>query len=236
MKTKKHLSVLIGIVLIFVLSACKLTDMASQALFTRESTPDPTHTPNPTHTPSVSRENPTSAPSTDYAYIQGLTMGDTNAPVKVIEFADFQCPWCQYFALNMEPDFVSKYVDQGLVYYTVSPMAFLGQESVDAALASYCANDQGKYWEYRNELFTNLNGENEGYYSIENLVTYAGNVGLDQGKFQVCLAAGEHQGDLNAAEDFATQAGVNSTPSFWVNGVVVSANDLESAVENALQN
>jgi len=236
MKTRNSLLVLTVIILFFVLSACKVIDLVSQTLSGGESTPYPTYTFYPTYTPNAAKETTGNNTSTDFTYTQGMTMGDPNAPVKVIEFADYQCPWCQYYVLNMEQDFISQYVDQGFVYYTVSPMAFIGQESVDAALASYCANDQGKFWEYRNELFINLNGENEGYYSIENLVSYASNAGLDQGKFQVCLSAGEHQTDLNTAEDFADQLGVNSTPSFWVNGVVVSANDLNSAVEDALQN
>jgi protein-disulfide isomerase len=236
MKTKSLITCTIAITLFLTLSSCKLVDLASKTLLGDESTPYPTYTFYPTYTPNAAESDSPVDPSVDSAFIQGMTMGDPNAPVKVIEFADFQCPWCQYFVLTLEPEFIANYVDEGLVYYTISPMAFLGQESVDAALAAYCANDQGKYWEYRQELFNNLNGENEGYYSMENLVAYAGNIGIDQGQFQVCLAAGEHQGDLNAADNFATQVGATFTPSFWVNGEVVSANDLDSAVEDALHN
>jgi protein-disulfide isomerase len=75
------------------------------------------------------------------AETNGFSTGDPNAPVKVQEFADFQCPGCQYFALSVEPVIQSKYIDTGQVYFTYTPFSFIGQESIAAAEAAYCADD-----------------------------------------------------------------------------------------------
>lgn len=169
-----------------------------------------------------------------YTNTSGLNMGDPNAKVKVIEFADFQCPYCQYFEQTYEPTIISQYVDTGKVYFTISPMAFLGQESTDAALAAYCANDQNKFWEYRSVMFANLSGENAGSYAQSNLIAFAKSLGLDVATFTQCLTSAAHQSDLDSASEFASTSGINSTPSFLVNGKEVSMDGLQAAIDEAL--
>ncbi len=187
-------------------------------------------------TPKKAATQPTEAivAGTTFTNTSGLNMGDPNAKVKVIEFADFQCPWCQYFQQTLEPTIISQYVDTGKVYFTFSPMAFVGQESIDAALAAYCANDQNKFWEYRSIMYANLTGENVGSYSQTNLIAFAKSIGLDVDTFTQCLTSAKHQSDIDAAAEFASTSGINSTPSFLVNGKEVGMDGLQAAIDEAL--
>lgn len=122
----------------------------------------------------------------------GLNLGDPNATVKVIEFADFQCPYCQLYWQQVEPTIISSYISTNKIYYTYSPMAFLGQESIDAAEAAYCANDQNKFWEYRDYLFTNQGSENSGAFSQTKLIQFAKKLNLDSNAFTTCLTSGKY--------------------------------------------
>ena len=164
----------------------------------------------------------------------GLNIGDPNAKVKVIEFADFQCPYCQLYWQQLEPMIISDYIATNKIYYTYSPMAFLGQESVDAAEAVYCANDQGKFWEYRDMLYANHTGENVGDFTQTKLISFAKKLSLDTTAFESCLTTNKYQQQVTDANAYASGLGVSSTPSFIVDGLVVSASDLQSAIEAAL--
>ncbi len=163
-----------------------------------------------------------------------LNMGNPDATVKVVEFADFQCPYCQLYWQQVEPTIVSDYVATGKIYYTYAPMAFLGQESVDSAEAAYCANDQGKFWEYRDMLFTNHTGENVGDFTTAKLQLFAQKLGLDTTAFNECLSSGKYQTAVDDANNYASSQGVNSTPTIMVNGQLYSASGAVAAIEAAL--
>jgi protein-disulfide isomerase len=165
---------------------------------------------------------------------KGLNMGDPNASIKVVEFADFQCPYCQLYWEQIEPTIIQKYISTNMIYYTYSPMAFVGQESIDAAEAAYCANDQGKFWEYRDYLFANHTGENVSDFTQEKLLTFAKKLNLDMDSFKSCLTTGKYAQAVNDANTYASNQGVNSTPSIMVNGKVYSADQAEKAIEDAL--
>ena len=104
--------------------------------------------------------------------------GDAKAKVTIVEFADFRCPFCEQFFTNTEPQIFKDYVDTGKVKYAFRNFAFLGPASVTAADASECANDQGKFWEYYDYLFTHQNGENQGNFSNAYLKSFAKELGL----------------------------------------------------------
>jgi protein-disulfide isomerase len=171
----------------------------------------------------------------------GLTMGDPNAPVKLVEFADFQCPGCGVYWANTEPTVIQNYVETGKVFYTFSPFSFVGSfvrnnpydESIKAAEAAYCANDQGKFWEYRDYVFANQIGENQGAFSEKRLLAFAENLSLDMGTFTKCLKSGEKNQQVLDANDFAFNSGINQTPSFTIDGVLVEG-DLITALEAAV--
>jgi hypothetical protein len=119
--------------------------------------------------------------------VNGLTAGDPNAPIKVVEYADFQCPSCQQVFLVLEPEIIKKYINTGKVFYTFEPFSFLGPESYRAAEAAYCAADQGKFWDYHDLVFSNWAGENQGAFSDANLIKFAKKIDFNQVAFEdVC--------------------------------------------------
>lgn len=177
------------------------------------------------------------------AQTDGLTMGDPNAKVKVVEFADFQCPACGGYWSDMEPAIIADYVDTGKAFFTYSPFSFLGNyatdktwdESVKAAEAAFCATDQGKFWEYRDILFANQNGENLGAFAKARLLAFAKNISLDSKVFGECLNSGKYSQSVTDANNFASTSGATFTPSFLVNGKLVNAGELVQAIEDALK-
>ena len=169
----------------------------------------------------------------------GLTLGSPDAPVQVVEFADFQCPACASYWANLEPTILKEYVETGKVYYKYSPFSFLGtgqawDESVKAAEAAYCANDQQKFWEYRDMIFANHNGENQGAYSKERLVAFAKELEMDMDTFNACFNSEKYSQQVQADNQFASEQGASYTPSFLIDGQIVNANELTQAIENSL--
>jgi protein-disulfide isomerase len=177
------------------------------------------------------------------AVTDGLTMGDPNAKVKVIEFADFQCPACGTYWASMEPAMITQYIDSGKAFFTYSPFSFLGKygtdptwdESIKAAEAAYCANDQGKFWEYRDFLFGNQNGENQSAFNRVRLIAFGKKIDLNSKAFVECLDSGKYTQTVNDANTFAKDQGATFTPSFMVNGKIVNAGELVQAIEDALK-
>lgn len=170
----------------------------------------------------------------------GLTMGDPNAPVKVVEFADFQCPACGSYWSSLEPSIIEQYVETGKVFYTYSPFSFLGDrstnkwdESKKTAEAAYCANDQGKFWQFRDYVYANQSGENQGAFSRARLLAFAEKLALDMTTFEECLDSGQYAQAVADANAFAEEVGVTFTPSFTVNGELMDANALITAIDAA---
>lgn len=161
-------------------------------------------------------------------------MGDPNAPVKIQEYADFQCPACRRFFQNIEPEIIDNYISTGKVYYEFIPLGFLGQESLDAAQAAYCALDQGKFWEYHDILFTNQTGENIGDFSIKKLKSFADKLDLNIANFNSCLESGTYKDKVVNNFDTGKSLGIEATPSFIVNGKVVYSDVLINTIDKEL--
>ena len=99
--------------------------------------------------------------------------------------------------------------------------AFLGDESIIASEASECADEQGKFWEYHDYLFEHQQGENQGGFSKDNLKSYAAALGLDTQSFNQCLDSGKYKDVIDQQSQFGRQLGVQSTPSFLINGTPI---------------
>ncbi|HEX7556706.1 MAG TPA: thioredoxin domain-containing protein [Leptolinea sp.] len=162
------------------------------------------------------------------------SMGDKNAKVKVEEFSDFQCPFCKEFATTAEPAFVAKYVTTGKVLVTFTPFSFLGQESVIAAEAAYCAADQGKFWEYHDQLFDSQNGENKGTFNRALFIQLAKDISLDSATFQTCIDNKTYTKKVTDNVTYGQGKGVTGTPFFLVNDKLVDSSQLDAAVDAAL--
>ena len=150
------------------------------------------------------------------------TMGDKNAPVKIIEYADFQCPFCRQYWQETEPQIIKTYIATGKVFYEYRSVgAFIGPESASAAKAAYCAGDQGKFWEYHDVLYSNWTGENVGDFAPDKLSQYAVATGLAQKTFEECLSLDKYSNQIQEDVANAKASGIHSTPSFLINGKLI---------------
>jgi len=163
------------------------------------------------------------APKTINAAVDGTHLGDPNAPVKMDLWEDFQCSGCYYYSINIEPLVIQKYVETGKVYYTYHFYMLIDGsnttgESHQAANASMCALEQGRFWEYHNILFTNWKGENVGSFSDDRLVAMAKSIGLDMTAFNQCFQANTYADQINQDFQAGQNLSVHATPAIFING------------------
>jgi protein-disulfide isomerase len=155
----------------------------------------------------------------------GLSLGDANAFITIDVFEDFQCPACKTFTENTEPLIIQNLVATGKARYVFHNYSFLdgkgagnNGESDQAANASMCANEQGKFWEMHDTLYANWNGENQGAFSDRRLQAMAESLGLDVDAFNSCLNANKYEAEIQADFDLGEEMGVSGTPTVFVNG------------------
>ncbi len=146
----------------------------------------------------------------------GRVLGDENAPVTVVEYADFQCPVCKRAETSIILQLEKGYVRQGKVKIEFRMFPFIGQESFNAAQAAEAARDQGKFWEYHDALFNAQGSENGGNFTYEKLVALARHVGLDIPAFEATLGGNTHLAAIQKEKDAADANGVSSTPTFFI--------------------
>lgn len=168
----------------------------------------------------------------------GNSIGDPNAPVKVVEYGDYQCSACHYFFQNGRTKLLNDYVATGKVYFTFRDFPFFGPQSENAAAAAWCANDQGKYWEFHDTMYGNQPPEGKNGITDALLGSVANSIGLNMQQFNQCYDSGKYKSkvkdDLAQAKDLK----ITGTPTFFVNGTAVSSanlSDLQAAVEKALK-
>ncbi len=149
-----------------------------------------------------------------------FVLGDQNAPVTIIEYSDFQCPFCGKFFKETESMLREKYIKTGKVKFIYRSFAFLGQESLLAANAARCAGEQGKFWQYHDYLYSNQSGENQGAFSKDNLKSFATALGLDTEKFNACLDSEKYTDLIQKETKAGGEAGVQGTPANFINGTL----------------
>jgi len=143
------------------------------------------------------------------------TAGDPNAPIKIEEYSDFQCPFCRRFFENTEEQLISQYIETGTVYFVYHSFGdFIGQESENAAEAAYCAGDQGKFWEMHDTIFANQTGENVGAFSDRRLMAFGEKIGLDMDAYRTCYNNGTYKDMVDEDAKAGLTAGISATPSF----------------------
>ncbi|KKS43822.1 hypothetical protein A2567_02255 [Candidatus Azambacteria bacterium RIFOXYD1_FULL_42_11] len=147
-------------------------------------------------------------------------LGDQNAPVTIIEYGDFQCPFCGKFFKETESTLREEYIKTGKVKFIYRDFAFLGQESFWAANSARCAGEQGKFWEYHDYLYGNQKGENQGTFSKDNLKKFASALSLDRGKFDSCIDGDKYLDAIQVQTKTGGDAGVSGTPANFINGVL----------------
>jgi protein-disulfide isomerase len=146
-------------------------------------------------------------------------LGNKDAKVTIVTYADFRCPFCERFYTQTEKQFITDYVNTGKARFIFRNFAFLGQQSTWASEAAECAAEQGKYWEYYNWLFSNQAPESDlDYYSKANLTKYAGTVGLNTTQFAPCLNSDKYAKRVTDDSVSGKTAGVSGTPTTFING------------------
>ena len=143
-------------------------------------------------------------------------IGLSSAPVSIVEFGDYQCTFCYKFHQNTLSDIKIKYIDTGEVNYVYRDFPLNGPSSILAAEASYCADDQNKYWLYHDIIFKNWAGENTGWVNMNSLVDFAIQVDLDIPEFRNCLNEHKYYQKVIDNENYAKQIGINATPTFLI--------------------
>jgi protein-disulfide isomerase len=138
--------------------------------------------------------------------------GNVSAPVEIIEFSDFQCPYCIRGADTLD-EVKEKYGDKVTIVFRHFPLP-MHDRAHRAAEASECANEQGKFWEYHDTLFANQRAMTE-----DDLSGYAQTAGLDLTKFGECLSSGRHVATVEQDMKEGAEAGMSGTPGFFINGV-----------------
>ena len=151
-----------------------------------------------------------------------FVLGNPAAKVVLIEYGDFQCPFCGRFSQTAERQIIETYVKTGKAAFIWRDFAFLGEESFRAAEAARCAGEQGKFWDYHDYLFNNQKGENEGAFADRNLKRFAKELKLDETKFNSCLDSGKFRKQVDATSNIGRSVGVSGTPATFVNGQLVS--------------
>ena len=155
------------------------------------------------------------APEMTRSQVKFNAAGNPDAPIRIDEYSDFQCPYCRIFFEETESQIMESYVADGTVYFVYNSFGdFIGPESAAAAEAAYCAGDQEKFWEMHDIIFANQTGENVGNYTDRRLSAFAEKIGLDMDQFNSCYNGGDHRDRVNQDAKNATIAGIKATPSF----------------------
>lgn len=152
------------------------------------------------------------------ATIKSPTLGKTDAPVQITEYFDFQCPSCKEAESAVVPFIVSDYVDTGKAAMTFKNMSFIGPESTTAAIASLCAAEQDKFFDYYKKLYEVQGAENSGVFTNEKLKRIAGDLGLNAATFGACLDGQKYSDQVAQETREGGAQGVDSTPTFIING------------------
>ncbi|WP_309887999.1 thioredoxin domain-containing protein [Archangium sp.] len=163
----------------------------------------------------------------------GPAKGPENAPITIVEFSDFQCPFCSR-AMKTVDEVIAAYPNQIRLVFRHYPLEF-HKEAPKAAEASLCAGDQGKFWEYHDVLFANQQA-----LQVAQLKDHAKKVqGLDVAKFTKCLDSGEKAATVKTDMADGQKLGVNGTPAFFINGILLSgaqpAEEFKSIIDEELK-
>jgi protein-disulfide isomerase len=158
------------------------------------------------------------------------SLGNANAKVTIVEFTDFECPYCRSFFIGAYPQLKKDYIDTGkarLVFRNF-PLPF-HDAAKPAALAALCANDQGKFWQMHDEIFTEQQKQEPTMTQVTktisftpaDLKTWAAKIGLDMQQFNQCVSSNKYTKQIDADTAAGTGFSVDGTPTFFINGQVL---------------
>lgn len=151
------------------------------------------------------------------------SLGPDNAPITIVEFSDFQCPFCRRFHDDTYQALLDAYPNQIRFVYRNLPLTSIHPAAMPSAIASLCADDQNAYWDFHEKLFSSETLDEPTF------IQYAADLNLNVDEFTACLSSGKHDDFIQKDMDFSLNLGVQSTPTFFVNGLaIVGAQPLSS--------
>lgn len=146
-------------------------------------------------------------------------LGSPDAPVTIVEFGDYQCPFCKKWNTTSKPAIVKNLIETGKANLIYVDLAIIGPDSIKAHAGSYCADEQGLYWKYHDYLYANQGHENNGWVNQNNLKSLVSGIdSMDVDQFSTCLDSGKYEKRVNDNTKIAKESGARSTPSFIVIG------------------
>ena len=202
----------------------ELQGMIDQSVSTQVAGLRPTATPVPL--------TPTRVPNTDAADDDAFK-GPENAPVVLVEFSDFQCPYCNHFYADTLPQILERYPDQVKFVYRDFPI--FGDDSIRAGMATECAEEQGNFWEMHDAIFDSRSEDTPLPLSQETLVGFAQELELNADAFTECLSSNRYMDEVTADYQSAVNYGFGGTPSFLINGMVIVGAQPFEAFDQAIQ-
>ena len=143
-------------------------------------------------------------------------LGSADAQITIVEFGDYQCEACYHWFHNTRDTLIDNYIETGKAKLIFVDLPFIGQDSRIAAQASYCAEDQGKYWEYHEILYIFQEGENSGWADRDRLNSFAFSLDMNMDEFNNCMDSSKYQKRVKANHDGAVKNGVQGTPTFII--------------------
>lgn len=142
---------------------------------------------------------------------------NSTAQINVVEFGDYQCPFCDRFFLETEPQVLQNYVNTGKVRFYYLDFAILGADSLTLAQGSWCANEQGKFFGYHDYVFSHQGQENTGWATASKVKSFVGNIsGLDTQKFGSCLDSNGYGQRVDQLKQLGQSTGATGTPTIFV--------------------
>jgi len=143
-------------------------------------------------------------------------LGSTSAPITIVEFGDYQCEACYHWYHNTRADIIDNYIETGKVNLVFIDLPFLGRDSITAAQATYCADDQGKYWEYHETLYNFQEAIDNGWASKDRLVSFAFDLDMNLDEFNDCMDSSKYAKRVKANYDESQRFGAEATPTFLI--------------------
>ena len=144
-------------------------------------------------------------------------LGSGSAPITIVEFGDYQCEACYAWFHNTRDTLIDNYIETGKAKLIFVDLPFLGRDSPTAAQASYCADDQGQYWEYHTMLYTFQDGHpDSGWADRDRLNSFAFSLDMNMDEFNGCMDSSKYQKRVKANYDEAVKNDVQSTPTFII--------------------
>jgi protein-disulfide isomerase len=172
-------------------------------------------------------------PAPPNAEPNGRAWGPADAPIQVIEYADYECESCGYFARTYEAEVIEAFAASGKVRFEIRNAPFHGEGSRNAAAAAYCAAEQNAFWPMHDTMFLNqpqVEGTGPQVFSEARLNEMASKLGLDTAAFGQCLGSGKYAAQVEADYAETERVGVTGTPTFFINGeaypAILSTDDL----------